>query len=49
MIRLAIAAMVGVFLLAGCGVDGPPEPPAKKTTAGVSVSGKVKVGVSGSS
>ena len=40
------AALVGLFMLAACGADGPPKPPADQP--GVTVSGQVKVGVAGS-
>ncbi|MDW4550553.1 argininosuccinate lyase [Defluviimonas sp. D31] len=43
-----IASLSLLALLAGCGADGPPKPPAEKTAPGMSVSGMVKVGVSGS-
>jgi len=36
--------VVTVLMLAGCGVDGPPEP----VKTGVSVSGTASVGVTGS-
>ena len=39
-----------IFLLKGCGADGPPEPPTAKATTpplGLSISGQVQVGVSG--
>jgi predicted small lipoprotein YifL len=43
----SLAGLILAFALAGCGADGPPKPPPQKT--GVSISGQVKVGVSGGS
>ncbi|QDC11022.1 argininosuccinate lyase [Oceanicola sp. D3] len=41
-----LAAFALLLTLAACGVDGDPEPPAEP---GISVSGKVKVGITGGS
>lgn len=39
-------AFLSLFLLAACGADGPPEPPASKAPAsGVTISGDARVGV----
>ena len=43
MSRLAVL-IVALSLLAACGADGPPEPPAG-AVPGLSVDGEVKVGV----
>ena len=43
--KAVLLALLG-GVLAACGVDGPPVPPEPKTS-GVSVSGTVEVGVSG--
>lgn len=40
---MRIAAMLAVFTLAACGVDGAPERPAP--TPGVTVSGDARIGV----
>ena len=40
------AALIGLLILAACGADGPPKPPADQP--GVTVTGQVKVGVAGS-
>ena len=34
-------------LLAACGADGPPKPPAAKPQSGVTISGTARVGVVG--
>ena len=44
MMRALLCLMV-VGLIAACGVDGAPKPPAK---SGLTLSGQVKMGVSGS-
>jgi len=41
-----IALLIAAVALAGCGVDGEPVPPAPKS--GVTVSGTVEMGVTGS-
>ncbi|MCU9848587.1 argininosuccinate lyase [Defluviimonas sp. WL0024] len=46
--RALIASLILLALPAGCGADGPPKPPADEPAPGLSVSGMVKVGVSGS-
>jgi hypothetical protein len=43
MMRIVLALVLSAFL-ASCGADGPPTPPAEP---GLTVSGQVKVGVSG--
>lgn len=43
---MRILVLVAVTLLAGCGVDGPPQPPAPAaTTGGVTLSGDVRAGI----
>ncbi|MFN0114594.1 MAG: argininosuccinate lyase [Paracoccaceae bacterium] len=44
--RVVLKALIAAALLSGCGVDGEPTPPAKAKAA-VSISGDVRVGVSG--
>ena len=44
--RFLVFAILGATLTA-CGVDGPPSAPEPKAETGVTVSGKVSVGVSG--
>ena len=43
-----LGGLLGMAILAGCGVDGAPVPPDPKST-GVSLSGTVEVGVVGGS
>jgi predicted small lipoprotein YifL len=43
--RIAVAAVL--LVLAGCGVDGPPEPPAPQAGSGLTVSGDVRTGITG--
>ena len=44
--RALIFVILGIALTA-CGVDGPPTAPEPKANTGVTVSGQVSVGVSG--
>lgn len=45
-----IAALVGLGLLAACGVDGPPTRPEKKETPlGLSITGTAEIGITGGS
>ena len=43
--RIALVGMI--VMLAGCGVDGPPEPPAPQAGTGLTVSGDVRTGITG--
>ncbi|HPE24703.1 argininosuccinate lyase [Albidovulum sp.] len=42
-----LAALAILIALASCGADGAPRPPAPEPATGLSVSGQVKVGISG--
>jgi predicted small lipoprotein YifL len=45
MIRLAAAAL-SLTLLAACGADGPPQPPAQASAKpGIAISGEARIGV----
>ncbi len=44
-----ITALAFLALLAGCGVDGRPTPPAAEPTIGVTLSGTAEIGVTGGS
>ncbi|WP_164738103.1 hypothetical protein [Frigidibacter oleivorans] len=45
------AALAAILVVAGCGVDGPPVPPAGRTEpapqTGLQVTGQVEMGVTG--
>ena len=43
-----LSSLLGLALLAGCGVDGAPVPPDTKDT-GLGLSGTIEVGVAGGS
>lgn len=43
--KSALAALAALLILAGCGADGAPIPPAAKP--GLAVSGDVQIGVTG--
>ncbi|WP_245895618.1 argininosuccinate lyase [Rhodovulum kholense] len=45
--RSAALAAVLALTLAGCGLDGPPEPPKSAAGTGFSVSGTAEMGVVG--
>lgn len=47
MTRLA-ASLTLFALLAACGADGPPLPPSKANTPGITLSGEARIGVAGS-
>lgn len=42
-----VALLVGVGLVAACGADGDPTPPAKAAVPGVTLSGEASIGISG--
>lgn len=40
------ALVLGLAVLAGCGADGPPEPPTKAATApGLTLTGEARIGL----
>lgn len=45
MTRRLAAALTLLALLAGCGIDGPPQRPADTPPPGVTLSGEVEVGL----
>jgi predicted small lipoprotein YifL len=40
-----LIAFAALLMLAACGADGPPLPPAKAATGPVTVSGEARIGV----
>ncbi len=41
----SVIAVLGLIVLAACGADGPPKPPAEKPAVGLSISGVAEVGI----
>ena len=47
--KMRAAVLIAVFALAGCGIDGEPEPvPDDQRSAGIAITGEARIGVTGS-
>lgn len=45
MTRPLVAALALLALLAGCGIDGPPQRPAERPAPGITLSGEAEIGL----